>query len=90
MPHTTALQYTDYVMGEEQANQELDGLALQDGYLGGRVLPPSETRQMCGWMIQAFFVDGAPPAGWGPIPGLDNLRRVLILDSQRLTLGIKD
>jgi hypothetical protein len=83
MATTNALQSIDRVATETEAHQTLAAMAEQDGYLGGRVLPP---RDGLGWRVQMFWADDVPENG--PLP--DGYRRVLLLESQRKTLGIAE
>ena len=77
-----ALQFTDTSKSEEEANQQLKALKLQDGYIGGRVLPPSGSKP--GWRVQAFFID--EPEAKGVLP--DGMRRVILPAGQKKALGI--
>jgi len=77
-----ALQFTDTSKSEEEANQQLKALKLQDGYIGGRVLPPSASKP--GWRVQAFFID--EPEAKGVLP--DGMRRVILPPGQKKALGI--
>lgn len=66
------LQITDTLPTAEAANQVLAGLALQDGYEYGRVMPPSQSKP--GYRVQAFlrddgsYIDGS----------MENVRRVMV------------
>lgn len=55
MSWPTAIQYVDDATSEGAAEQVLGELALQDGYLGGRLLPPANQRGKDTWRVQAFF-----------------------------------
>ena len=79
-----AIQLWETARTEPDARQMLDGLALQSGYLGGRIMEPHPARLDCptAWIVQAFFKNDADPAA----PLGDGLRRVLILDCQRAAL----
>lgn len=50
-----AIQYTETLANELEADSTISYLSLQDGFLGGRVLAPSPEKP--GWRIQIFFRD---------------------------------
>ena len=84
-----ALQHVEPARDRIDAQQMLDGCAIQIGYLGGRVVEDHR-----GWWelrdrptryrMQAFFAD-APGVDWFP----DGTRRVLIPDAQLKAVGIR-
>ena len=55
-----AIQYTDTVKSETDAQQMLAWLATQTDYIGGRVLIPTAIH--LSWRIQAFFDDVPTPS----------------------------
>jgi hypothetical protein len=79
-PSISAIQIMETARNQATADEVLAGLAGLDGYLGGRVLPPSP--QKPGWRVQAFIEDdGAKDLPHG-------MRRVTIPGEQRTALGI--
>lgn len=77
----TALQLMETAQTQKAAKETLAGIARLDGYLGGRILPPSP--QKPGWRVQAFLEDdGAKDLPHG-------MRRVVIPAGQRAALGIR-
>lgn len=69
-----AIQYVDYFGADGLAAHEaLEGLKLQQGYLGGRLLEPNDVVRQ--WRVQAFFQD-EPVAAGGWLP--EGCRRVFI------------
>lgn len=48
----TAIQVTDTYTSEAEAIQAMEFQKIQEGYLGGRVLPPTASRD--GWKMQSF------------------------------------
>lgn len=87
MEREWALQFTDTFDNEEDAVQALEGLKIQDGYLGGRVMPPTPSKP--GWRLQAFFQD-EPEAAANSAGLPDGMRRVLLLPGQKHQLGIRE
>lgn len=78
---STAIQIMETAQSQSAAKETLAGLARLDGYLGGRILPPSPAKP--GWRVQAFLADdGAKDLPHG-------MRRVTILAGQRAALGIR-
>lgn len=77
-----ALQVMESARDENEAREMLAGLALQDGYLGGRVLEPSASEP--NWRVQGFM-DDEPEADWLP----DGVRRVVVPEGQRRALGLR-
>lgn len=75
------LQHVEEAPSEEAAYEYLEGLALQDGYLGGRVLPKGSGKP---WRAQAFFED-EPNADWLP----EGTRRVLMPKGLARSLGVR-
>jgi len=67
-----AIQITESFRSWDEAYEALRALALQWGYLGGRVLPPGKD---AAWRLQAFVEDN-PHAGDTWLP--DGCRRVLL------------
>lgn len=53
-------QIMETARDERDARQMLDALAIQDGFLGGRILPPSV--KSASWQVQAF-IGGSPTGG---------------------------
>ena len=49
------LEFVDTTRDQTEAREVLDGLKLQDGFVGGRILPPSPATPT--WRVQAFFQD---------------------------------
>lgn len=85
---TRAVQYIDTLASRLDAEEQLAGLALQDGFLGGRILPPTSIYP--GWRLQAFFhYESGQTAldinSWLPT----GCRVVLIPDGLARSLGIK-
>lgn len=78
-----AIQVMEEARDQAEAEQMLDGLALQGGYLGGRVLAPSETKP--GWRVQGFMQDEPEAAVWLP----DGMRRVVLPPGTARVLGIE-
>jgi hypothetical protein len=77
-----ALQLVEPFTSREDAQQALDALALQDGYLGGRVLEATPAKPTD--RVQAFFVDDTTEE-WLP----DGMLRVIVPRGLAHTLGIK-
>jgi hypothetical protein len=85
----TMIQVVETAADETTARAIFDGLMSQVGCLGGRLLAPSQgylsgTKILLGsavWRIQVFFPNRD---GWL----MDGERRVLVLDSQRRTMGL--
>jgi hypothetical protein len=70
---TTALQWMEETRNASDAEQTLAGMALQDGWLGGWILPPTDITPA--WRVQGFMsADGVDPLGWLP----DGLRYVTL------------
>ena len=64
------------------AQDALYHYTLQDGFLGGRILPPKFGRR---WTAQAFFkADGVCLGDWLP----DGMRRVLVPDGMVKMMGL--
>jgi hypothetical protein len=80
-PATTALQIMETVKSQAAADETLAGIARLDGYLGGRILPPSPSKP--GWRVQAFLKDDDVK----DLP--DGMRRVIIPAGQRAAMGIR-
>lgn len=78
-----AIQIVEPARDEAEARAMLAGLALQDGYLGGRVLPPSDVKP--GWRVQGFMEDEPEAQGWLP----DGMRRVIVPEGQAARLGFR-
>ena len=87
-PNLTALQYTDHVRTEGDAQEQLDGLKLQDGYLGGRVMHSVKGREdrEKPWLVQALFRD-EPEYREGMLEGM---RRVVVPENLRGRMGISN
>jgi len=69
---------------EIAADEMLKTLFEMAGCIGGRVLPDTPAKP--GWKAQVFFVDDTN----GTDPLCDGMRRVVILDSQRVLMGIHE
>lgn len=78
-----AIQVVEPARDELDAQQMLEGLTVQDGFLGGRVLPPGVGKP--DWRVQGFFQD-EPEAVEGPLP--DGMQRVVIPPGQARRLGL--
>ena len=85
-----AIQLVETFSLRASASEALDHLKTQDGFLGGRVLSPSEV--YVDWRVQAFFQDDADahPESIGSINDWlpDGCRRVVIPDGIAKALGI--
>jgi hypothetical protein len=68
----TALQYTSTTKSEAAAREELEGLKLQQGFLGGRVLPPRYP-ELDKWRVQALFQD-EPEYQEGALEGMRRVK----------------
>jgi len=69
-----AIQVVETAHSWDEAYEMLRGLATQDGYLGGRVLPPGPGKP---WRVQGFVVDEPHACDmWLP----DGCRRVMMPD----------
>lgn len=79
---TNALQLTEPFQLKDDALDALECLRVQQGFLGGRVLAPRTGATE--YTLQAFFRDEGLGGEWLP----DGMRRVVILDGQRGTLGL--
>lgn len=77
-----ALQWIAVESTEAAARQALAAMTLQDGFLGGRVVPPGSGKP--GWKAQAFFED--VPMTQMP----EGMRRVIVPANLRGVLGFKD
>lgn len=81
------IQITETFQVALHAQEALSGLERQDGYVGGRLIEPSAEKP--GWRIQVFFQDEPEAAEFADhLP--DGVRRVLVMDSTRKTLGIPE
>lgn len=82
-----AIQYVDEFAEHDEALSALMGFAaIQEGFIGGRVLHPTPARGPM-YRLQIFFAaDGIDADTTLP----DDCRLVTILDGQRTTLGIKE
>jgi hypothetical protein len=70
---STALQWMEEASSSSEADEILAGMAFQDGYLGGWILPPMDITPA--WRVQGFLsADGVPPRSWLP----DGLRYVTL------------
>lgn len=85
-----AIQLIEEFGDKQNAEACLDAFTMQDGYLGGRILPPNPSKG--GWRVQAFFEDESEwnpyrddARGWLP----DGMRHVLIPDGLERALGIE-
>lgn len=58
------IEVLESATGATQADEMLAGLRQQVGYLGGRVLPPSDSKP--GWRVQAFMDNDGVTSGWLP------------------------
>lgn len=61
----TVLMSQESLKTEEDAEKRLEEVSKeQNGYLGGRVLPPGKAQKKI-WLLQTYFVDngGKPPPG---------------------------
>lgn len=67
------------------ATEALHELSKQDGFAGGRLLLPSPSEP--DWRVQAFMWD-EPEAAEFPERLPDGVRRVFVMDSLRVSLGI--
>ena len=67
------------------AYQALEDFKRQDGFVGGRLLEPDSVTPE--WRIQAFLQD-EPEAAAHPNALPDGMRRVVVMDSMRVGLGI--
>ena len=91
---TQAIQLMDFCRDMRNAEDSLWGASLQEGFLGGRILPFSESHndgRPCAWAkvtVQIFFVDDVPADVPGAVLFPMGLRRVTITDDQRRALGI--
>lgn len=89
-----AIQLIDFCRDMRNAEDALWGASLQDGFLGGRILPFRESHndgRPCVWAkvtVQIFFVDDVPADVPDAVLFPMGLRRVTIPDGQRRTLGI--
>lgn len=80
-----AIQYTETLANEIEANAVMQFLANQEGFLGGRILAARPEKP--GWKVQAFFKDEETSPcfdGWLP----DGCRSVVIPPSLAHVLGI--
>jgi len=68
-----AIQMVETAKNKREACQMLRGWAVQDGYLGERLLPPSPSKP--GWRIQGFMRN-EPEAKEGVLP--KGMRRVIM------------
>jgi hypothetical protein len=48
----TSIQITDSYSNKQDAQQALAFQSIQEGYLGGRVLPPNDVKPL--WRMQVF------------------------------------
>ena len=82
------LQYTDHVRTESEAEEQLDGLRRQAGFIGGRVVHSvkSAEDQIRPWLVQAFF-DDEPEYQEGSLEGM---RRVIVPESMKSRMGIEN
>ena len=71
----SAIEYTETARTEQEAEEILHGLRIQDGYRGGRILPPSSSKP--GWRVQALFED-EPSAGPLGVEIMEGTRRVTV------------
>lgn len=78
-----AFQVMEEARDEDEAQAVLAGLAEQDGYMGGRVLPPGPGKP---WRVQAFMEDD-PSVPEHLLP--EGVRRVLIPPGQVRSLGLQ-
>ena len=76
-----AIQVIAVFKTSSEAKEALEAQAIQDGYLGGRVLP--STPEKPGWKVQTFFEDPEPDC-WLP----DDTRHVIIPESTMRAVGI--
>ncbi len=80
-----AIQIIGEAYGIDEAEAMLEGQKEQEGYLGGRIVPPNPIR--ASYMIQTFHAtNGEHPRGWLP----DGCRHVLLPDDEnnRKALGL--
>lgn len=89
-----AVQLMDFCRDMRNAEESMWGASLQDGFLGGRILPFSASHndgRPCVWAkvtVQLFFVDDIPEDVPGAILFPMGLRRVIIPEGQRRVMGI--
>lgn len=82
---TWMIQYVEPAKTPAEAQAMLDAMRLQDGFVGGRVLPAGAGKPD---RMQAFF-DPQPDCAMMTFSWLpDGMRRVLVPDSQRKALGL--
>ena len=93
-----ALQVVESFHNQADAEEAFRLQQIQDGYLGGRILPPPTlgwwepegSRPSTEWRIQVFFEDCNPSEdGNSPAFMPDGVSRVLILPSFAKTLKLK-
>jgi len=77
-----AIQLFDTIYSEEDANSIFNALAMQEGFLGGRVCNWRDQ-----WYVQVFFKDSIGHDTRYQLP--DGCRRVFIPNNQKQILGIK-
>ena len=82
-----AIQYTDSFSSEPEAQAAFGFLAIQDDYLGGRVLPPVNQAGKDSWRVQTFHERGEV-ACEDLLP--DGCRLVMVPESQASSLGIRE
>jgi hypothetical protein len=73
------VQNVEEAKTEAEAQEIFAQLQTQQGYQGGRIIPPSPAKP--GWRVQTFYEDAQ---GWLP----DGCRRVLVLPGLRRLLGL--
>lgn len=76
-----ATQFVATFASEGAAREALDGQEVQDGFLGGRILPPHPAKP--GWRVQSFWADLGDKSA---LP--DGMRRVYCPVGQLRILGI--
>ena len=83
---TTLLQYVEEAPDERIAQEYFAFLQGQEGYLGGRLLPPGPGKPL--WRVQVFFLDDDPSVPNELFP--DGVRRVTIPPSLRKRMGLPE
>ena len=91
---TKAIQVIDLCRDMKTAQESLWAQSLQDGFLGGRVLPFRETQnegRPCVWArvtVQTFFVDDLDDGIMNALL-CAGLRRVVVPEGQSRMLGVR-
>lgn len=81
-----AIQYVETFAFRAGAEEALNWLRTQDGFIGGRILEPNPAD--VAWRVQAFFVDDDPAIDPKWLP--DGCRYVLIPRQLARVLGIEE